>query len=353
MAPAPRFQATPARTVFTNLLRTPLWVTLRILGMTAVFFPAFLSTFVRSWVKVRRWRAPEACRAFMRAHLAEFGRTASFDLRVKSQSGGVSNSNQIWHLSARRGGGRESADHPAEKKYFAKIFLPIGNFWAAHLSRVSPFPRVECRSERGRLELDASVRRRLAAIGVAVPRAILCDRESGVLVTEFIEGRSADQVIAHASSRGFLLPGDEQMILRCGIGLAKAHNAGISLVDTQPINCIWTGEELYFTDFEYASAGDHRAWDAAFFLCFLRLRASPELRREASEIFIRGYAAERAFPSEAVNAELARFTPYLAAFETILALRSYTPEELVGGFFTSQAPDCSEMPELAQKGAAR
>ncbi|GEM_PF-765421 len=307
--------------IFRNLRRVSPFLILGIVAKTFIFLPGLVVAFVSSFARMRAWSKPGKCLAFIQAHPA-FKDVDRRYVQVRALAGGVSNANQIWTCRKRSG---------EEVKYFAKIFLPVGSYWAKHLSKVCPFPVVKEGSQHERFLADVGARARLAERDVAVPRLIAYDEKEMMFVTEFLEGDNVDEVMKQAAKRGALAPEDEEVITLCGRELARVHNAGYSLIDSQPVNCIWVKERgrVYFADLEYATRReDHREWDAGFFLCFLTIRFEECLRPGVASLFLEAYRVERPLETERVELQSHRLDAYLPILETILDIRQYTPEEL-------------------------
>ena len=249
-------------------------------------------------------------------------------LTVESLSGGISNSNEIWHCKKYSG---------ETVRYFVKIFVSAGTFWAKHLSFASPFPAIYGGKTHERFMVDTVSRVQLADRGISVPKLVAYDEVAKVMVTEYLEGVTVDSVLEEIEDRNALGPNDEAVIRQCAIGLAKVHKAGFSLIDTQPANCIWVPVEqkVYFTDLEFCSQQDKRAWDVGFFLCYLAARLSDALFKELRAVFLQSYGQERQIDPAKVDETGRQFLEYLPIFRAILDIRHFTPEELFEGLITT------------------
>ncbi len=307
-----------------HVLKTHPRVALKILAGIILLFPWLVSSLIMSFLRVRHWRRLETCRNFLRRHALAFEGVDPASLTVESVSGGVSNSNQIWHCHKASG---------EEIRYFVKIFLDAGSFWAKHLAFVSPFPAVYGGKTHERFTVDMVSRVQLAELGVAVPRLVAYDAVEKVMVTEYISGETVDSVLEKIGERQALGPGDEAVIRQSAIGLAKIHRAGFSLIDTQPVNCIWVPVEqkVYFTDLEFCGRQDKRVWDIGFFLCFLAVRLSGAVRQEARNIFLESYQKERQVDLAQVAETGRQLQEYMPVFQAVLDIRRFTPEELFEG----------------------
>jgi len=177
----------------------------------------------------------------------------------------------------------------------------------------------------------------LTELGVPVPRLIAYDAVEKVMVTEHIEGETVDALLERIGERGTMGPGDEAVIRQSAIGLARIHRAGYSLIDTQPVNCIWVPAEqkVYFTDLEFCGRQDKRVWDIGFFLCFIAVRLSGTVRHEARNLFFDSYRNEHKIDLAKVSETGAQLQEYMPVFQAILDIRRFTPEELFEGLIST------------------
>jgi tRNA A-37 threonylcarbamoyl transferase component Bud32 len=305
-----------------KIVRVRPWIVFRLAAVTVLLTPFFVVAFLLSFRRIAHWRRTATCRNFMLKHARWFSGVDVSSLVVESKSGGVSNSNEIWRCRKRGG---ESVD------YFVKVFLPVGSFWARHLSWLSPFPSIRKSSVDDRLKADRRSRVTLPEHDVPVPRLVMYDSEDKVMVTECLEGETVDDGLKRIAARGTVTPHEIGMIRQCGRELAKIHSAGFSLIDTQPVNCLWVPAEakVYFTDLEYCTREDKRSWDAGFFLAFLLLRLSAPLRVLARTAFLDGYAERRAPDLRGIEETARKLQDYVPLLEIILDAREFTPEKFV------------------------
>ena len=322
-----------------HILRTSPRVVMKIVAGTVLLFPWLVVALAMSFSRVGHWRKIATCRNFLRRHALAFEGVDPESLTVESVSGGVSNSNQIWHCRlAKTGEPRPDfqAGHKTsgeEIRFFVKIFLDAGSFWAKHLAFVSPFPAIYGGKTHERFTVDMVSRVQLTELGVPVPRLIAYDAVEKVMVTEHITGETVDSILERIGERQALGPGDEAVIRQSAIGLARIHRAGYSLIDTQPVNCIWVPVEqkVYFTDLEFCGRQDKRVWDIGFFLCFIAVRVSGTVRQEVRNIFLESYQKERQIDLTKVAETGVQLQEYMPIFQAILDIRSFTPEELFEG----------------------
>jgi tRNA A-37 threonylcarbamoyl transferase component Bud32 len=303
-------------------------IAFKILAGIVILFPWMVSSLLISFFKINYWRKIANCQTFLKRHALAFGGIDPKTLTAESISGGVSNFNQTWRCRKTTG---------EEILYFVKIFLDAGSFWAKHLSFVSPFPSVYGGKTHERFTVDVVSRVQLEKIGVPVPRLIAYDAVEKVMVTEHIEGETVDSILERISERQSLGPGDEAVIRQCAIGLAKIHRAGFSLIDTQPVNCIWVAVEqkVYFTDLEFCSSQDKRVWDIGFFLCFIAVRLLGAVRQEVRNIFLESYQKERQVDLAQVTETGLQLQEYMPIFQAVLDIRRFTPEELFEGLIST------------------
>jgi tRNA A-37 threonylcarbamoyl transferase component Bud32 len=305
-----------------NIRKIKPWIVVKLVFTILYLAPGFLWATAKSWPKMRRWRRREQCLAFVKAHPHGFNGVDPESIEIRPLSGGVSNSNQVWRFRLRNGGFVE---------YFAKVFLPVGSYWAKNLCLLSPFPLIAHGSLSERFHVDRKTRGALLAQRVPVPRVVAYDAKEGVLVTEFLTGENADEVLKRAVIRGGFEASDREMIRRCGAELAKAHQAGYWLVDTQPVNCLWDERDLkvFFTDLEFSTREDRSHWDAGFFLTFLGLRLPREMKAEAATLFLDNYRAVRPMTGKDLAVTTGSLEDYVPLMEMILDARQFTPEELL------------------------
>lgn len=308
--------------LWNNVRRTSPRLIARILLSVTIFLPWLIYSMVLTWAKMVRWRKVSTCREFLRRHSLAFEGLDFSTLTVESKSGGLSNANQIWRL--RTGDGREVT-------YFVKVFVAAGSFWARHLSDVSPFPRVYGQKTHERFTVDLVSRVQLAEEHIPVPRLVAFDAVEKVMVIEYLEGESVDEILKLIEERGRLEPHEAEIIRQCGQGLACVHRAGFSLIDTQPVNCIWKEDEkkVYFTDLEFCTREDRRSWDVGFFLCFLMIRLPEHVKREAREFFLLGYESCRPLNHDGIAEAGRSLLEFMPVLKTILDFRQFTPEELL------------------------
>ncbi|HTL71263.1 MAG TPA: hypothetical protein VL404_08245 [Candidatus Eisenbacteria bacterium] len=288
-----------------------------------VFLPGLAVAAVRSFWRIRRWRDAARSRLFIARNRLAFEGIDESTLVVEAKAGGVLNSNQIW--SCRDASGKTV-------RYFVKIFLPMGSFWAKHLSELSPFPAIRAGGTHERFTADLVGRAELAALGIAVPRLVAFDAVEKLMVTEWLDGSNVDELLARIASRPGLVEEEDRHVVRlCATELARVHEAGFSLIDTQPVNCIWvpTQGKVYFTDLEFCTREDRRVWDVGFFLCFLALRFSGEKKKVLSAVFVENYRSSCVKPLRGVGRAGADLKEYLPVLESLLDVRRFTPEDLL------------------------
>ena len=293
--------------------------------ITVLLAPLWAVALASSLGKAARWRQAALCRAFIRRHRLAFPGIDFTRLRVRPVPGGVSNAGYLW--KCRTEGGKEVL-------YFVKVFLPVGTLWAKLLPAVSPFPRIEAVRVADRLGADLFARARLERAGVAVPECIAADYREGIVVSEFLDGRMVHDLLADIRRTGFFMRDDRVMLWECGNGLGRIHEAGFSLIDAQPANCMWVPERrrVYFLDMEYSTRRDERNWDLSLFLAFLGAQLSGELESEARELVLQGYWNGRQ-PAQLPPMEASRqleLENYRSVFQAILDVRRLTPEQIFG-----------------------
>lgn len=294
------------------------------IGLTAgLLAPVWGVALCLSLAKAARWRQASLARAFLRKHRMAFPEIDPSTLRVRPVPGGISNAGYVWKCRTQEG---------KEVSYFVKVFLPIGTLWAKLLPVVSPFPRIDGVRVADRLGADLFARARLERAGVAVPDCVAADHRDGVVVSEFLDGRMVHDMLADIQRTGFFMKDDCLMLWECGNGLGRIHEAGFSLIDAQPANCMWVPKRrhVYFLDMEYSTRRDERNWDMTLFLAFLGAQLSGDLESEARELVLQGYWNGRQ-PMGIPPVETSRqLEEYRSVFQAILDLRRLTPQQMFG-----------------------
>lgn len=312
--------------------RTNPWMVLRFIVITTLCFPVWIWVVLLSYLHSLKWRRPQMGRRFMLRHALAFSSLGwnAQDLplpQVTVLSGGISNLGLLWEISDREGN---------PQRYFVKVFLPLGTFWAWICPIVSPFPDVYASRAHERLSMDVVLRTHMAEKGADVARLVAFDPVEKVMVTEYLEGRMVDQLMGEMESRGELNDTDREIIRQCGLGLARAHLAGVCLVDAQPANCLWDPEKqkVYFVDLEFSSRSDHRVWDVGFFLCYIKARMPGQLGRQVRKLLVESYESQHVLDWAGVTETNKQLREYVPVFQAILALREFTAEELFQEFLT-------------------
>ncbi|OQA55374.1 MAG: hypothetical protein BWY42_01485 [Candidatus Omnitrophica bacterium ADurb.Bin277] len=311
-----------------NVVKVRPRVAFRVIGAIIIYFPWMAASMIASMNKLSRWKKISTCQAFMARNTLAFEDVDIGSLTISMIPGGVSNSNELW--TCRKHSGETI-------RYFTKVFVEAGSFWAKHLSIVSPFPAIYGGKTHERFTVDMVSRVQLADRGIPVPKLIAYDTVEKVMVTEFLDGMTVDSILEKLAEREALAANDEAVIRQSAIGLAKAHKAGFSLIDTQPVNCIWVPVEqkVYFTDLEFCSQQDKRSWDVGFFLCYLAARLPETILKTVRHLFLDSYRQERQIDQREIDETSRELLEYLPVFRAILDIRRFTPEELFEGLITT------------------
>ena len=285
--------------------------------------PFWLPALLLSLRKTARWKQPAKCRELLRRYRRAFPLIDPRSVRVQMVPGGVSNAGFVWRCKTLAG---------QETSYFVKVFLPVGTLWAKILPILSPFPKIEAVSVQQRMAADLFARMQLEKHGVAVPACVAVDPAEGVAVGEYLKGRMVSDLLADVRRAGRLAADDRYLLWECGNGLRQIHQAGFSLIDAQPANCMWVPDrqKVYFLDMEYSTRRDERDWDLRLFLAFVRAQLTGPLQEEVRRAILQGYWGRR-YLLEAPPAEDPRaLDDFRGVFQTILDLRRLTPEQMFG-----------------------
>lgn len=148
---------------------------------------------------------------------------------------------------------------------------------------------------RARLEKEYAINMYLSSNGINVPKIIYVSPSEKLIFQEYIEGRSASEIIKQIcrarseDERGHLLT----IIKSIGGEIAKVHALGISLGDCKPENIILSSDgKIFFVDLEQAEKDGDQAWDIAEFLYYSGhdfILSSPKIAEMVAREFISGY----------------------------------------------------------------
>ncbi|MEM1529948.1 MAG: lipopolysaccharide kinase InaA family protein [Candidatus Bathyarchaeia archaeon] len=148
---------------------------------------------------------------------------------------------------------------------------------------------------RARLEREYAINMYLSSHGINVPKIIYISPGEKLIFQEYIEGRSASEIIRQVCK---VKSGDERdrllgIIRRIGGEIARIHAFGISLGDCKPENIILSSDgRIFFVDLEQAGKNGDQAWDIAEFLYYSGhdfIFSSPKIVEMVAREFISGY----------------------------------------------------------------
>ncbi len=298
---------------FRHLKDLPLSAALRIALRALFILPWLAGAWLASALRIKKWRLRKTGLNFIRKHADRFEPPVISSFHMTPLAGALSNSVAIWHYLTPDAGPQE---------VFVKVFIPLGGFWMRHLPAVAPFPVIRRRGTVQRFQTDCAVREKLSALGIRVPGLIAADESEAVTATEYLNAENLHEILVRAAS-GEALAQAAAIFYAAGSLLAKIHEAGYCLIDTQPHNFLWLQNEtaLVPVDFEFASREEDSAWDNAFFLRFTAWNMPPAASKTIRGEFIRGYANSRPWQEEAVRAWENKLEPYRALFLMIQSLR--------------------------------
>ncbi|OGW82641.1 MAG: hypothetical protein A2Z83_07215 [Omnitrophica bacterium GWA2_52_8] len=305
-----------------RISRTSPFVLARLLLTGLVLFPFWVLALIVSFVKTIKWKNPAQSVRFVREHQLAFPEIFPETLEIRYLTAGLSNLNMLWRVKLKTG---------VQAEYFVKVFLPLGSLWATVNAWASPFPEVRGSLSHERFTVDMVSRTLLSERGIAVPKLIAFDTVERVMVTESIQGPNVDAMLKQFEGAEALNPEIRRVIRECGSGLGRIHSEGFSLIDTQPVNCIWVAEreKVYFVDLEFCTRADQRLWDVGFFLAFLTVRLKGTAAHDARRTFLESYGRYRASDLKAILNASGKLKEYIPVFQTILDLRELSPEELL------------------------
>lgn len=298
----------------THICRVPLKVSLRIVVATVLLWPILIAVLVASSWKATRWRSHARCRRWLQEHREALPDVDPRSLRIESSGGGVCNAGFVWHC-------RTLSGH--DKRYFIKVFLPLGTFWAKVCPWLSPFPKVPAAQSGERLKAEHLSRVALAQRRVAVPALLYCDPINHLTVSECLEGEMVHELLDRVAQHGQLTSEEREILAQCGRGLAQIHAAGFSVIDAQPANCMWVPDRrrVYFLDLEFCTREDQRRWDLEFFFTYLRAQLPETLAAEAVQEVEEGYRAVQPRLSRSPTRIRRLLAPFVPVFRAILEVR--------------------------------
>ena len=146
-------------------------------------------------------------------------------------------------------------------------------------------------SSSDRLGSEYKFNRRIRGIeGLGTAKILLVDLKSHILVEEYVEAESLDEVISRWYEQGE----EERAALR-GVGrsLGRVHSEGISICDTKPDNLFWKDGRLWIVDLEQARLGssDEFAWDVTEFIYYSAInRTKLDVLSDMAREFLAGYS---------------------------------------------------------------
>lgn len=309
-----------------NLRRASPLLVIRFVIAIILLLPAWIWVLLASIQRSWRWRRQKIHRKFLERHRLAFLDIDEDSLEVKPVKGGLSNLNLIWFCRTYSG---------EERKYFVKLYLPLGTFWAVVSSWVTPYPQVYGIRSSQRFTTDMVSRAQLAESEVAVPKLIAYDARAKMMVAEYIEGEPVDKLLRSVGEKGKATSEEIEAVRQCGVGVGKVHAAGFSMLDVEPSNCMWVSQRnrVYFIDLEYCTREDKRAWDIGYFFCSLTTLLPETLAKEMKKVFLEGYRSHYEPDWIQVEETGRLLEEYLPFFRTILDIRKYSPEEVFEELF--------------------
>lgn len=183
-----------------------------------------------------------------------------------------------------------------ERKVVVKRFKDWSGFKWFPLTLWSVGTRTFAVLGRSRLEKECAINQLLHSKGFLVPTLLHVSPDNRLVFMEYVEGENARKVIKRLAAAKNVVESkkDLKVIERIGRKFAKVHNAGIALGDTKPENVmIGPNSEIILMDFEQASRGGDKVWDAAEFLYYAGHEMPPFVETSAVErvagAFVGGY----------------------------------------------------------------
>jgi Kae1-associated kinase Bud32 len=183
-----------------------------------------------------------------------------------------------------------------EKKVLVKRFKDWSSFKWFPLSLWSFGARTLAVLGRSRLEKECAISEFLRSKGINVPKILHVSHSKRLVFMEYIEGENLSDAIKHIATASDMTNAEKDLakIVKVGEVFAQVHALNVTLGDTKPENVIFDPDDnVYLLDFEQASHGGDKAWDAAVFLYYAGHYLQPMYSNGKAEsiakAFISGY----------------------------------------------------------------
>ena len=130
----------------------------------------------------------------------------------------------------------------------------------------------------------------LAKHGISTPKVYYVNLEGRLLLQQYIEGGSFEEVIRRIFSQSHNVREDLSLVHRLAQLIAEIHSLNVTIGDCKPENIILSpDDEIYFVDLEQAGKGNP-TWDIAEFLYYTgHYTVEKEKIMPIIEVFIEGY----------------------------------------------------------------
>ncbi|MDH5770731.1 MAG: aminoglycoside phosphotransferase family protein, partial [Candidatus Bathyarchaeota archaeon] len=130
----------------------------------------------------------------------------------------------------------------------------------------------------------------LAKHGISTPKVYYVNLEGRLLLQQYIEGGSFEEVIRRIFSQSHNVREDLSLVHRLALLIAEIHSLNVTIGDCKPENIILSpDDEIYFVDLEQAGKGNP-TWDIAEFLYYTgHYTVEKEKIMPIIEVFIEGY----------------------------------------------------------------
>lgn len=160
--------------------------------------------------------------------------------------------------------------------FLAAAFTPVVEFKVSSIERMGS---------------EYKFNRRIRNIeGLGTAKILLADLKKHILVEEYIEADSLDEIISKWYERG---EEDRVALREVGRALGRVHNKGIAVCDTKPDNLLWKDGRLWIVDLEQARFGrsEEFAWDVTEFVYYSAInRTKLDVLTDMMREFLSGYS---------------------------------------------------------------
>ena len=175
-----------------------------------------------------------------------------------------------------------------------KKFLPFGSIITFISVWLGPFPKRIPISTKRRFAQELNGLKALRSSAINAPEVYFRDNKEKLILMEHISGVDIGGILEKVEGEAQISRDRLNLFHDCGRELAFLHKKGVSLVSHNDRSRIVEKRsgKIYFVDFELSTKADYRAWDAAIFIHWMRIKLGFAERNKADNLesaFINGY----------------------------------------------------------------